>query len=395
MSLQLSALGIVNALGEGKRAVADRLFGEMRSALMPRDDLIPGATAWVGAVTTPLPAVPAALQHFDCRNNRLALAALAEIAPEIEAARRRYGGNRIAVILGTSTSGIAEGEAAIAERMATGAWPGDFSYSRQEPGNLSAFVAAHLDFGGPAYTIHSACSSSGKAFAAAQRLIAAGLCDAALVGGADSICGLTLNGFHALEALSPTPCNPFSVHRNGTSIGEGAALFLLEPGAGPVALLGAGESSDAHHVSAPDPSGAGARLAISRAIAAAGLDAGEIGYVNLHGTATPLNDVTEGEVVAGLFGSATPCSSTKGLTGHTLGAAAATEAAFLWLALSPDYGDLRLPPHLWDGAADPAIPALRFVAPGDRLQAKGPVAMLSNSFAFGGSNVALVLGRGG
>jgi 3-oxoacyl-[acyl-carrier-protein] synthase-1 len=395
MRLQLSALGIVNALGQGKHAVADGLFGDARSALAPRNDLIPGATAWVGAVTAPLPEIPVALQRYDCRNNRLALAALSEIAPEIEAARRRYGGERIAVILGTSTSGIAEGEAAIGVRQRNGAWPGDFAYSRQEPGNLAAFVAAYLDLGGPAYTIHTACSSSGKAFAAAQRLIAAGLCDAALVGGADSICGLTLNGFHSLEALSPGPCNPFSVNRSGTSIGEGAALFLLEPGDGGVQLLGVGESSDAHHVSAPDPAGGGARLAITRALDAARLDATTIFYVNLHGTATPLNDVMEGGVIAGLFGAATPVSSTKRLTGHTLGAAAATEAAFLWLALSPEYGDLRLPPHLWDGIPDPAIPALRFARPGDRLNAGGPVAMLSTSFAFGGSNVALVLGRDG
>ena len=400
MRLQLSALGIVNALGQGKRVVADRLFGDAGSALIPRDDLIPGATAWVGAVTAPLPEIPAALQRYDCRNNRLALAALDEIAPEIEAARGRYSGERIAVILGTSTSGIAEGEAAIGVRQRMGAWPGDFAYSRQEPGNLAAFVAAHLDLGGPAYTIHTACSSSGKAFAAAQRLIAAGLCDAALVGGADSICGLTLNGFHSLEALSPGPCNPFSVNRSGTSIGEGAALFLLEPGASeagdrPVRLLGVGESSDAHHVSAPDPAGGGARLAITKALDAARLDAPAIVYVNLHGTATPLNDVMEGGVIAGLFGAATPVSSTKRLTGHTLGAAAAIEAAFLWLSLSPEYGDLRLPPHLWDGVPDPAIPALRFARPGDRLNARGPVAMLSTSFAFGGSNVALVLGRDG
>jgi 3-oxoacyl-[acyl-carrier-protein] synthase-1 len=393
MSVHLTALGLVSALGQGKRTVADRLFGEPRSGLVPRDDFIPGRTAWVGAVTAPLPAIPAALRRYDCRNNRLALAALSEIAPEIEAARGRYGAGRIAVILGTSTSGIAEGEAALGHRLATGAWPSEFSYSRQEPGNLAAFVADYLELEGPAYTIHTACSSSGKAFAAAQRLIAVGLCDAALVGGADSLCRLTLNGFHALEALSPEPCNPFSAHRSGTSIGEGAALFLLEPRRGPVALLGVGESSDAHHVSAPDPAGAGARLAIERALAAAGLGAEAIGYVNLHGTATPLNDVMEGRVVAGLFGASTPCSSTKGLTGHTLGAAAATEAAFLWLALSCEYGDLRLPPHLWDGAADPAIPALRLVAPGDRLAAGGRVAMLSNSFAFGGSNVALVLGR--
>jgi 3-oxoacyl-[acyl-carrier-protein] synthase-1 len=398
MRLHLTALGIVNALGQGKRAVSERLFAAPESGLKQDDDLIPGQSCWVGAVTTPLPAIPPSLQRYDCRNNRLAVAALDEIATDIETARRLYGADRIAVILGTSTSGIAEGEAALAARLRTGAWPTDFSYSRQEPGNLAAFVADALELGGPAYTIHTACSSSGKAFASAQRLIKAGLCDAALVGGADSLCRLTLNGFHALEALAPEPCNPFSLHRRGINIGEGAAIFLMEPPAaekpGAIALLGVGESSDAHHVSAPDPSGAGARLAMERALAAAELDAAAIQYVNLHGTATPLNDVMEGKAVAGLFGTATPCSSTKKLTGHTLGAAAAIEAAFLWLSLAPDYGDLGLPPHLWDGAADPAIPPLHFVAPGERLAQAKRIAMLSNSFAFGGSNVSLVLGLG-
>jgi 3-oxoacyl-[acyl-carrier-protein] synthase I len=225
-------------------------------------------------------------------------------------------------------------------------------------------------------------------------LIRVGFCDAALVGGADAICGLTLNGFHALQALSPRPCNPFSVNRRGTNIGEGAALFLLEPAHGAVALLGAGESSDAYHVSAPDPSGAGARLAMERALAAARLPAEAIGYVNLHGTATPLNDAMEGKAVAGLFGAATPCGSTKGMTGHTLGAAGAIEAAFLWLALDPAFGNGLLPPHVWDGMPDPDIPALGIVGLGARLPAGGRIAMLSNSFAFGGSNVSLVLGRG-
>ena len=391
--LHLTALGIVAAIGCGKRPVADRLFAKPESGLVARDGLIPGIAAWVGAVEASLPEMPSALRRFACRNNRLAALALDEIAAEIAEARRRYGPQRIAVILGTSTSGIAEGETALAARLSSGAWPPGYGYTQQEPGNLADFVAALLGVTGPAYTVHTACSSSGKAFASAERLIRAGFCDAAIVGGVDTICGLTLNGFHALSALSPRPCNPFSRNRDGTSIGEGAAVFLLEKRPGPVALLGVGESSDAHHVSAPEPSGAGARLAMERGLAAAGLPPAAIGYVNLHGTATPLNDAMEGKAVAGLFGTATPCSSTKGLTGHALGAAAAVEAGFLWLALAAEYGDGLLPAHLWDGIADPEIPPLDLVGPGRRL-ADPARAMLSNSFAFGGSNVSLVLGRG-
>lgn len=394
MPLYLTALGIVNALGSGKKEVARHLFAASRHGIRLRDDLIPSTVACVGSVEVTLPDVPPALRHYDCRNNRLALAALRQIAPEIAAAIGRYGAGRIAVVLGTSTSGVGEGEAALGRRLASGAWPAGFAYSQQEPGNLALFVAKLLGLGGPAYTVHTACSSSGKAFAAAERLIGAGFCDAALVGGADALCGLTLNGFHALQALSPTPCNPFSANRCGTNIGEGAALFLLEPARGPVALLGVGESSDAFHVSAPEPSGAGARLAMERALTAAGLSAEAIGYVNLHGTATPLNDAMEGKAVAGLFGPRTPCSSTKGMTGHTLGAAGAMEAAFLWLALDPACSAGVLPPHVWDGEPDPDIPALGIVGRGAESPADERIAMLSNSFAFGGSNVSLVLGRG-
>jgi 3-oxoacyl-[acyl-carrier-protein] synthase-1 len=391
--LHLTALGIATAIGCGKRRVAERLFGRPESGLVERKGLIPGVTAWVGAVAESLPEIPAPLRRFACRNNRLTALALEEIETEIAAARRRYGPDRIAVVLGTSTSGIAEGESALAARLSSGAWLSGYDYAQQEPGNLAAFAAELLGLSGPAYTIHTACSSSGKAFASAARLIRAGLCDAALVGGVDTLCGLTLNGFHALGALSPERCNPFSRNREGTSIGEGAAIFVLEPSSGPVALLSVGESSDAHHVSAPEPSGIGARLAMTRGLAAAGLSPEAIGYVNLHGTATPLNDAMEGRAVAGLFGAATPCSSTKGLTGHALGAAGAVEAAFLWLALADQYGAGLLPPHLWDGVGDPEIPPLDLVEPGRRLRDRS-LAMLSNSFAFGGSNVSVVLGRG-
>jgi 3-oxoacyl-[acyl-carrier-protein] synthase-1 len=394
MRLYLNALGIVNALGRGKQQVAENLFAGSRAGMITRDDLIPGRSVRVGAVEGPLPCLPDHLAHLDCRNNRLMLAALEEIEPAVMAARRRYGNDRIGVVMGTSTSGIAEGEEALRLRLAQGAWPPSFRYSQQELGNLAAFVAAYFDLSGPAYTLATACSSSGKAFASAQRLIDADICDAALVGGADTLCRLTLNGFNSLEAVAADYCNPFSRNRDGINIGEGAAVFLLSRESAAVALLGVGETSDAYHVSAPDPAGAGALHAMRRALDAAGVPVTAVDYVNFHGTATPLNDVMEGRVVAALFGGDVPCSSTKAMTGHMLGAASAGEAGVLWLALDPEYSDGALPPHLWDGAADPDIPRLNLVPPATRIPVREKCAMLSNSFAFGGSNVAVLLGRG-
>jgi 3-oxoacyl-[acyl-carrier-protein] synthase I len=252
-----------------------------------------------------------------------------------------------------------------------------------------------LDLRGPVYTVATACASSAKVFAAGRRLIRAGFADAALVGGADSLCKTTVGGFAALEAVSSERCNPFSVNRTGINVGEAAAVFLLSPDETPVRLAGVGESADAHHVSAPHPDGRGAMAAMRAALDDAQLAPSEICYVNLHGTGTPLNDVMEGKAVHALFGSGIACSSTKAMTGHTLGAAGACEAAFVWLTLHPLHNPLgRLPPHVWDGAVDPEIPPLTLVGPDSRLpDPNARAAMLSSSFAFGGSNVALVLSR--
>jgi 3-oxoacyl-[acyl-carrier-protein] synthase-1 len=390
--LALTALGIATPLGCGKAATAANLFAGSRAGLVERDDLVSGRTVTVGAVDAELP--PARPAGTGCRNNRLMQLVLEEIAEPVAAAIRRFGPDRIAVVLGTSTSGIAEGGAAVELHRRTGAWPEGFSYHQQELGNLASHTAAHLGLTGPAYTIATACSSSAKAFASARRLIRAGLADAAIVGGADTLCRLTLNGFNAIEALSPTRCNPFSANRDGITIGEGAAAFLLEPGDGPVRLLGIGESSDAYHASAPSPDGAGAAASMHQALEDAGLAPDEICYVNLHGTGTALNDQMESQAVASVFGTTVPASSTKPLTGHMLGAAGACEAAFLWLTLSPVFNpERRLPPHLWDGVAMPELPALNLVAAGDRIAAGERAIMVSNSFAFAGSNATLVLGR--
>ena len=366
--MHLPAMAVASSLGLGKGATADGLFAGRRVPITRIEGLPEIATS---------------------RNNRLLAALLAEIAPEIAAAKARYGAHRIAIVLGTSTSGIAEGEAAIAERLRSGTWPASYRYSLQELGDPAAFAARHLGLAGPAYVVATACSSGAKTFASARRLIRQGLADAAIVGGADTLCGLTLAGFGALEARSARPCNPFSVHRDGITIGEGGALFLMTPEPGGVRLAGLGETSDAHHLSAPDPEGAGALAAMRAALDDAGLGPEAIGYVNLHGTATALNDAMESKAVQALFGSGLPCSSTKGMTGHTLGAAGAIEAAFAWLTLSRAWNpDRRLPPHVWDGRPDPALPTLSFATPEHRLEKS---AILSNSFAFGGSNCALVL----
>jgi 3-oxoacyl-[acyl-carrier-protein] synthase I len=394
VTLYLNALGIVNPLGRGKRQVASNLFAASRAGLVERHDLIPDRRVRVGVVAGSLPAIPEHFSYLDCRNNRLALAALSEIETAIIAAIGRYGPDRIAVVMGTSTSGIADGEKALSARLAEGRWPAHFRYSRQELGNLALFIAEYLGLCGPAYIIATACSSSAKVFASAQRLIESGLCDAAVVGGVDTLCRLTLNGFNSLDSIAADYCNPFSRNRDGINVGEGAAIFLMSREPACIALLGVGESSDAHHVSAPDPEGKGAMRAMRLALAAAHLPSSAIDYINLHGTATLLNDAMEARAIAGLFGTEVPCSSTKAMTGHMLGAASAGEAAFLWLALNPEFSAGELPPHLWDGVPDPEIPPLNLVEPSTFLADRERSAMLSNSFAFGGSNVAIVLGRG-
>lgn len=388
MNLGIAAMGVATPLGVGKAAVTAALLAGTRAGLDSEMEVFPDRRVRVGRVRAALPKAPT-------RNDALMQLVLDQIAQEISAARTRFGADRIAVLLGTSTSGIAEGEAAYASQKAIGNWPAGFHYQQQELGHLADGAARYLGLTGPSYTIATACSSSAKVFASARRLIAAGLCDAAVVGGADTLCATTINGFASLDAMAHGLCQPFSRNRDGINIGEGAAAFLVTPEAAEIALLGFGESSDAHHLSAPDPSGAGAAAAMEVALADASLAAGDIAYVNLHGTGTPLNDAMEGLAVHKVFGSDMPCSSTKGMTGHMLGAAGACEAAFLYLALHPQYGAGRLPPHLWDGERDPDIPPLCLVEPGTRVEWASCRAMLSNSFAFGGSNMALILGRGG
>lgn len=383
----LHALGMVNALGADTNTVAAALAASVAPG-MGRVAFGGEQGAYVGRAQGALDvAPPSHLAHYDCRNNRLLLAALTQIEPAVQAACARYGATRVGVVLGTSTSGIGAGETAMGVANALAGGQAPFDYVQMEIGTGAPFAAAYLGVQGPAFTISTACTSSAKAFAAARRLLQLKLCDALVVGGVDSLCELTLRGFAALESTSLDRTNPMSANRAGINIGEGAAVFLMSREAGPAVLAGVGESSDAHHISAPDPSGLGGEQALRAALADAGMPASAIGYVNLHATATRKNDEMEARLMARVFPDGVAASGTKPLTGHTLGAAGATELGFAWLSLVRE-GAL-LPRHLWDGVADPALPVLDLVEHERRLAPGRGV--MSNSFAFGGSNVSLVL----
>jgi 3-oxoacyl-[acyl-carrier-protein] synthase-1 len=293
------------------------------------------------------------------------------------------------VILGTSTSGSAAGEAAFLYHETYGVFPPQYDYVQQEVGSASGFLAAYAGIKGIQYTLSTACSSSGKAFASAARLIAAGICDAVIVGGSDSLCALTIQGFATLESLSSSICNPFSVNRDGITLGEGAALFVMSVDPAEIELTGVGESSDGYHMTTPDPSGLGAKVAIMHALASVQCSAQEIGYINLHGTGTQKNDEMESQVIAELFKTKPYCSSTKPLIGHTLGAAAAQELALCWFLLSSEYNpQQRLPAQYWDGKVDPALAEINIINTETTWEIPR---FMSNSFAFGGSNVSLII----
>jgi len=391
MKLFLNECGIVCALGESHGDITRRLYaGE--SGVAPTTEWSAGRALPLGSVRSALPDAAGLPLAERSRNNQLALAALAQIRPQVDAAIARYGAQRVGIVIGTSTSGIAETESAIRAHLASGVLPAGFHYAQQEMASPATMLARELGVSGPAYAHSSACASGAKALASAARLINMGLCDAVLTGGVDTLCAFTVAGFGALESVSAERCNPLSANRHGINIGEGAALFLMTREPAAVSLCGWGEASDGHHMSAPDPAGSGARIAIAEALARAGITASQIDYINLHGTATIQNDAMESRVVADLFGPGVAVSSTKPLTGHALGAAAALEAAFCWLAMQDENAAGLLPPQLWDGAHDPALPVLNVAAPGARLGRPLNWA-LSNSFAFGGSNAALVLGR--
>lgn len=378
MSIFIHDFSVACALGDDNAAVAENLFAADPPLLRDRAELADGRTTPVGRVHT------LAGPETETRTNRIVAHCYAPLAAAVDAARARYGAARIGVVVGTSVSGIGEGDKAVRARLANAPWPPHFTLERQQLGDTARFLAQISGAEGPYYVVSTACTSGARALVSAARLIQADLCDVVITGGADALCALTLNGFAALEAISAKQNNPMSVNRDGLNLGEGAGLFIVSREEGPFRLAGWGESADGHHMSAPDPEGAGAEAAMRAALAKAGVGAGDIDFAHLHGTATPLNDAMESVVVARLLGLETPCASTKPLTGHTLGAAGAVQAALCLLAIQQG----QLPPHLWDGARDPALPPIRLAAPGERAPLKH---ILSASYAFGGNNAALVL----
>lgn len=335
------------------------------------------------------------LAYYDCRNNRLAQLGVEQdgFIASVEQAVARYGASRVGVFLGSSTSGILSSEVAYRQRdPETGALPPEHRYRETHNAySVADFVRRFFGLSGPAAVVSTACSSSAKVFGTAQRMIAAGLIDAAIVGGVDTLCLTTIYGFSSLQLVSSNPCRPFDGERDGISVGEGAAFALLEraeqPQDGDILLIGVGESSDAYHMSSPHPEGLGAKAAMAQALQQAGLTPADIDYINLHGTATPSNDAAEGAAVLALFGSATPCSSTKGHTGHTLGAAGGIEALICALAL--DNG--VMPGGVGTQQLDARLQCNYLLTTVERPLRH----VLSNSFGFGGSNCSLVFSRVG
>lgn len=392
--IAITHLGLCTPIGQTPQAVLDNLVAGNIDGMQWRDDLLFERSVLVGQIPFELPQIPKQLAQFDTRNNQLALLIAQQIESSVKQAKQDYGSQRVGIVIGTSTSGISTGEQALSVHQSQGEFPQDYDYAKQELGDTSQFLQAYLDLTGPCYTVSTACSSSAKVFASATRLINADVCDMVIVGGVDTLCQLTLNGFHSLESISSGHCQPFSQNRDGINIGEGGALFILEKvAAAPEAIVlsGFGESSDAHHISAPHPEGRGAIAAMQAALTMAGLSPSQIDYLNLHGTATPKNDAMESRAVQQVFGKNLPaCSSTKPLTGHTLGAAGAIEAAFCYLLLSDYNRQQYLPPQVWDNQRDTNDPNLPLVSSATQTKIRH---VMSNSFAFGGSNASLILSR--
>ncbi|MDR3387109.1 MAG: beta-ketoacyl-[acyl-carrier-protein] synthase family protein [Rudaea sp.] len=390
--LAITAFTATCAAGRGLDALAQAML--VRKSGLVKNAF--GATplpCWIGRVAgIDTAALPARWKHWESRNNRLAWIGLHEdgFAEKAGAAIERYGAARVALVLGTSTSSIGETERAYRELEADGRLsPAQRGSHVHQTHSLSAFVQSVLAIGGPCLTIATACSSSAKVFACAERLLRTGLADAAIIGGVDSLCGSVLYGFNSLELVSPQPCRPFDADRSGLSLGEAAGFALLEnihvDNAAP-RLTGYGESSDAHHMSAPHPQGLGAQLALVDALARAGLDAADVDYINLHGTASRQNDEVEAALIARIFPATTLASSTKGWSGHCLGAAGIVEAVVALLAIERGFVPGTLNAQTLDPACGPQIVI-------DNRE-RGIGIALSNSFGFGGNNSCLAFAAG-
>jgi 3-oxoacyl-[acyl-carrier-protein] synthase-1 len=392
VTVYLNDLGLLCAAGNSRDEVLTRLLAGNASGLVKTDEFSPGREFYLGRVQGELPAIETKFGRYDCRNNRLLLAALQQILPVADRMIRRFGPDRIGVVIGTSTSGVRNTELALAEVANGRPKPEHFHYKQQQFAGGADFLAHLLGLTGPAYVVSTACSSSGRAFASARRLLQLDLCDAVIVGGADSLCRFTLAGFAALESVSEQRCKPFGAHRSGINLAEAAALFVMSKEESPVALRGIGASTDAYHFSAPDPEGGSVIAAMEMALTEAGIVPEQVDYINLHGTATQLNDAMESKAVERLFGNQIAVSSSKGMTGHALGAAAALELGLCWLLLNQTGNQGLLIPNINDDEPDRTLPDLSFVPIGGKL-GRPLKHCMSNSFAFGGNNISLVVSR--
>ena len=382
----ITGVAVCNSIGMHRQAVQAALF-EGRAGLGPSPIELPFETV-VGAVPGPLPELPGPLADWSTRTTQIAHRLIEDLGKELDALRGRWRPERIAVLLGTSTAGADVTELAYRRFLSEGALPPDYDlFKHHTYGAVLHVVRELVGAAGPSWVISTACTSSAKPLASAQRLLDAGLIDAAIVGGIDTLCSMTLHGFKSLDALSSEPSRPFAADRRGLNIGEGGAFLLIERDVQqtPIALLeGVGESSDAYHISAPHPEGLGAKLSMERALAQAGQPASAVDHINAHGTGTKLNDVAEASAIEGLFGRSVPVVSTKSYTGHMLGAAGGTEAAFAVMAIEAGF----IPASL---RADPVDEKIAVRVATERID--GPVRrVLSNSFAFGGNNVSVLIG---
>lgn len=382
IDIYINSFSTCSRLGMNKDEVCESL----KSANPPRPD---ADVALVGDLTTKVARLSSELPEGlrgVTRTNKITDFLVGQMKEEIESVLSTYGAKRVAGVIGTSTCGVEEAIKPLADRLETGEWDPDYNFEQQEFGDTIGFLKKSTGFEGPGYAVSTACTSGAKAMSAAARLINAGVADVVICGGVDSISNLTTNGFSALSSVSDDICVPFSKNRRGINIGEGGALFIVSKARGPWKLSGWGESSDAYHMSSPEPSGAGAEIALMEAMRRAKVQPDEIDFVHMHGTSTQLNDVMEAKLVNRVFGPDKACASTKGMTGHTLGAAGAIQAAINIIALEEQI----LPPHVYDGQYDEELEKIGITS----LQSKPekPLKrMLSASYAFGGSNIALII----
>lgn len=386
--IYINDLTSVSSLGTNELTIVDSLSHTDRCYLTYRDDLLnEHKGSYFGQIKAKLPRLDEYHEHKS-RNSAVLAFLTDSIKDSINELKQKYSKDRIAIILGTSTSGLDETENELKKFMQTGVPSRDFYYKSQEFGDPSMFLADYLEIDGPAYTISTACSSSARALICGKRMLESGLVDAVIAGGADTLCKVPINGFNSMGVLSQERCLPFNKNRAGINIGEGGGLMILSKEKASLELLGVGESSDAYHVSSPDPSGAGAISAIEMALNDASLTTDDIGYVNLHGTATKLNDAMESKAMASLFKGKVPCSSTKYMTGHTLGAAGIVEAAILCYLLKHDL-DLPVQNFSHD-EIDDTLDECGLIK--EKIKAKKKV-MMSNSFAFGGNNASIIIAK--